>query len=76
MLSFLAEAAGFIKTLKQRVDKRVSERGKKYWRIDGSPLKVAPREIAEWMVDPDLWSDITDAELSPSYLSDTGSLEN
>ena len=71
MLSLLAEAADFIKTLKQRVDKRAGECGKKYRRIDGSLLNVVPREIAEWMVDLDLQSDITDAEMSPLYLSDS-----
>ena len=76
MLSFLAEAADFIKTLKQLVDKRVSECGKKYWRIGGSPVKVVPREIAERRVDPDLQLDIMNAEKSSSYLSDNGSLES
>ena len=58
------------------IDKSVSECGKKYRRIDGSPLNVIPREIAEWRVDPDLQSDMIASEMSPSYLSDTGCLEN
>ena len=73
--SFLTEAALFINTLKQRVDKKVGEQGRKYKRIPGSPLKTPPPEVASWVVSTigeHQEDTFTDVESSPSCLTDTG----
>ena len=72
MHSQFSEAEDFIQALKERVQRRAGERGRKYRRIQGSPLKTIPPGVATWMIDPEQ----SDNELFPSHYSDTDFPEN
>ena len=77
LFSFLTEAAVFIYTLKQQVDKNAGECGRKYRGKQGLPLKTPPTQVAPWlsMVGDHQADMFTDVEFFPLYLSDTGRLD-
>lgn len=79
------EATEFIRKLKKRAGKKGGERGRKYRRIQASPMKTPPPGLATWTVDPgyhcqvDYQADLEDPDDRDSIsdqLSDSGCLDN